>query len=198
MGLQIEDGTGAGFGAGVSSNNRLQVDAVQVTAEHYINQVVGSAYNLLFTQDLAWEGFFVYIKNTNEFDMVFEGLSLRTASDNLRVDILSNVIGTPAGGADITPANLNAGSAKSASGIFYAGNAITSLSGGVLVDRYYFPASDESAYFNFEQDLVVPKNFSLALFGAFDGSGDSSEVSGVLNFYISQNIHGGMDHFGIA
>ena len=105
---------------------------------------------------------FVYIKNTFEEDINFEGITLRTSADET-IDVYLNDSGDPLGGLDIVPANLNGGSNQLADGIFQASNNITGLIRGTLTTSYFIKGGDSSKHFNFEQDIIVPKNRVLTI-----------------------------------
>ena len=65
MGLIITDGTGKGNQAAVGNDNRLEVDAVTATTEHFINHEYGRAYSMLFQiATVSGGSAHVYIKNT--------------------------------------------------------------------------------------------------------------------------------------
>lgn len=178
MGFKIEDGTGTGNQAGVSNNNRLKTVSVGLSVEHFINHIKGESYNLLFSAVPTAPGdCFLYVKNTHEKDMVCEGIWLQTLSDEYH-DFKLNDEGTPVGGNNIVPANLNAGSGKSAIGTFQNANDITGVSGGVTVHRIYHAASSGSQYWNFNQDIIIPKNGTLTVYA---GTG-TVQVNGVLVF----------------
>ena len=65
-------------------------------------------------------------------------------------------------GADITPANLNAGSGKVADVTCYSNTAdgavdITGITGGTTVQKLWLTNTDSQS-FNCDQDIIVPKN----------------------------------------
>ena len=170
MGMIIEGGTGNGFAAKVDSNNRLHVDAVSKSTEHYANHNKGVAYNAIFAvnPDGAGDCIF-YLKNQDDKDLVIEGVWWQTSAAE-EVYYKLNDIGTAVktNGADITPANLNAGSGGVADVLCYSNVAdgavdITGLSAGITIQTLYL-TSATSGYFNAEQDIIVPKNKTFSIY----------------------------------
>ena len=162
MGDMIKGGTGNGYMAGVTVENRLLTESITYSGEHHANHS-GNAYNMLFEVTPAGAGdCFLYMKNGNETDLVIEGLWLRVASAEQIIMKLGDV-GTPASGSSVTPANVNAGVNNAALGTFQEGSDITGLSGGVTVNKGWV-ANTTSSYFNFEQDLILPQNLVYTLY----------------------------------
>jgi len=156
--MQIEDGGGSGRRATVDIEQRLDVHAVTATAEHSVNHNDGEAYHLLFAQTpTAANDCFLYMKNnSNNKDICIEGIWFRVASAEQIVMKMGDT-GTTSGGSAATPANLNAGCGKVADGTFETGNDITGLSGGVTIEKYWL-ANTATQHYNFEQDIIIPKN----------------------------------------
>ena len=185
--MQIEDGTGSGKTAGVNADNKLEVVAITASTEHETNHHNGLAFNVLFEQtpleqnpsiDSTVESCIFYMQNTSEIDMTIEGVTHRLAGTVL-VDILEirgGETGVPIGGATVTPVNLNLSSGNSAIGIFLAGDDITGLSGGVVLQRIYI-ASDGSQYHNFDQDIIVPRNRIITIYSMTPVAQISATVS---------------------
>ena len=167
--MYIEDGTGTGSKAGVTPNHRVTVLAVTTTVEHHANEE-GQAYHLLFDQaPTAGDDCIIYIENTNDVAMCVEGLWL---SPSGACEIYCNLggSGTRNAATDIVPVNCNAGSGRDADGTFEVGadldGGAATLTGGEEVIRYIFRAAADSTYFNFEQDIFVPKNSTLTLWSS--------------------------------
>ena len=164
MGIQIEDGKGSGRNAEVDNNNHIVVNAISQSIEHYVNHVEGNAFNLLFDATPTGVGdCFLYIKNTGDEELSFEGMWLKLAADEY-IDVKLNDTGTPIGGGSITPANLNSGSGNTVTGTFQDGNDITGLSGGTTVARLYHASGNGSKDYNFDQDIILAKNGVLTLY----------------------------------
>ena len=164
MGFIIEDGKGTGLTVGVDGTNRLEINAVNQSVEHFINHQHGLAFNVLFSATPSAPGdCFFYLKNTSEQDMNLEGFWIWLAA-NEYIDIRLGDTGTPSGGTPITPINLNAGSGNVATGVFQNGNDITGLTGGLTSHRVYHASSQSSKYWNFNQDIIVPKNRTVSMY----------------------------------
>ena len=174
----------------VTDDGRLAAETVASSVEHHVNHAKGKAFNLLFTATPTNStNPFLYIKNTSDEDLAIVGFTLHfVASEWIDVK-LGDVTGTPAGGTNITPANLNSGSGVIAdggnTGSFQNGNAITALSGGTVVQRIYHETSAGSTTYNFEQDIILQKNGVLTMYAETGGAA----LNGVLIFnYHSKEV----------
>jgi hypothetical protein len=155
---QIRDGKGGGVLAGVNSEHRLLVSSVSRSKEHHANIEHGEAFTMLVNPTPTGAGdCFFYFKNTSEQTYIFEGFGMWVASNEVVYGYF-NQTGTPAGGTDVVPAQLNAGSARTLASTVKSGNDITGLSGGTLIGRYHVPANNATNVINFEADLVIPPN----------------------------------------
>jgi hypothetical protein len=170
--MYIEDGTGSGRTVAVNKDNKLEVVAITASTEHDTNHHNGQAYNANLEQNphevdpsAEEEVCIFYFKNTSEIDVTFEGFSHRLAGTDLTdaIEIRGGDDGNPAGGAILIPANMNLGSGNTAQGTFLAGDNITGLSGGTLLQRVFLE-SNGTKYFNFDQDIIVPKNRILTIY----------------------------------
>ena len=166
--MLIEDGTGSGKTAAVSDENRLKTTSIISSTEHHINHSDGLSFNLIINQtpsysdpsEASGDVCFAYIKNTSEIDMCLEEVNIRLAgtAQSEVVKVRGKNTGTPTGGTNATPANLNLNSGKQASGTFLVGNELTGLTSGTELDRIYLGSSNDISNFNFGQDIIVPKN----------------------------------------
>jgi len=179
MASKIIDGTGKGYTAKVDSENKLHVMAVSVTSEHHSNHFHQEGYHLVFQQTpTGADDCFLYLKNNSDDDLILEGITLRT-DDNEQIEIKLGVDGTPVGGTATTPVNCYTDSGNSADGTFLVGDDITSLTDGSISERIYVGSSYTSSHYNFEQDIIVPKNKTLALY-AVNGA---IEIDGTIVFH---------------
>lgn len=156
MGLQIEDGQGRGFVAGVTDDNQLKVFASSVNVEHYVNRILGRAFTMsVETSGSVNDACVLYMKNTSsEYDLIIEGLWIYT-SDACEVYTKLNDTGTPSSTTTITPHNLNTRSGIIADGDFYKGSNIGGLSGGDEIFRLKFQGETDTSGFNYDQDVVL-------------------------------------------
>lgn len=186
MGIKIEDGTGSGKSAAVSSENRLKTESVILTAERHANQNEREAYQQIINYsnvDFSSQETFYYLKNTNEIDLVIEGMRLNS-SNNITFKFALGSTGTPTGGTDLTPVNCNAGSGKTADCTSYGGSSVSGITLGSIVDEYLVGGSSSTETINFEQDFIISKNSTFTIDGY--GSANTS-IHGVLIF----NFHSG-------
>ena len=161
--IQILDGQGKGYRAGVSSESRLKVEATQVTLEHHANVEHGEAYNLLFDVTPTAGGCFLHMENDSTYDLICEGISIRAASNEI-LTIKIGETGTSSGGTSTDPANLNAGYTSTGSGTFETGTTITGLSGGRNIIVHYVPGGNETKYYNFDADVILPDGKKLTIY----------------------------------
>jgi len=189
MGLQIEDGGGSGRSARVDKENRLRVFSVTSSIERHINEEEGNAFNLLFTNTPTYNDpstvdsddiCFIYMKNESEAFMALESIDLRLAGtgQSTIIKIYGHDTGTPVGGNDTTPANLNLGSGNDPTGTFQTGSEITGLTKGTQLYQFNIGSSDTTQSFNFEQDIIVPKNKVITVYS----SEANTEISGQVVF----------------
>jgi hypothetical protein len=177
----IEDGKGTGKKASVSSEGFIKVASVQVSVEHHINHHHGEAYNFVFDVTPAGaDDCFIYMKNTSDKDLILEGIYISVAGA-CEVYMQLNADGTRNSATAYTPVNLNAGSGKTAEGTFeygtdLAGGAAT-LAGGTEAGRGVFRAAGDTKFFNFDQDIIIPKNKTYTLW-----SSASVAINGMLAF----------------
>jgi len=105
----------------------------------------------------------LYIKNTDDKDMLINGLMM-AVSGACEVTWKLGVTGTPVDGTAVVPANMNAGSGKAATGTFQHGTDITGLSGGNNIHVYKFTAALRSTAFRPPANIILPKNSTFAVY----------------------------------
>ncbi len=147
----------------VTSEGRAKVLALSVPLGHHINHDHGDAYtiNVSVTPTGAGDCFF-YMKNLSETDIIIEKICLYVAADDI-ISLNISDTGTPVGGTDVTPVNCHAQEGRQAEGTFQYGVDITGLSGGKLLHRFFFNGGDTSKEFNFNNNIILPKNSTLTL-----------------------------------
>ena len=169
MGLIIEDGGGGGRSAGVNADGFLKVASTAASIEHHINHHHGTAYTMSFSQaPTAADDCILYVKNASDTDMVVEGFFL-SVSGAAEVYAEINNDGDLGDATTVSqvPVNVNAGSGLSAEGTFELGADLqagtSTLATGDEVGRGVFIAAAGTSWYNFNQDLIVPKNKVLTL-----------------------------------
>jgi len=183
MGIEISGGARNNI-ANVDDDNRLSVNAITQSTEHHANHLNGLAFSLLFSATPTGAGdCFLYVKNQSENDAIVSGFGLWLVA-NEYIDVKLRDVGTPIGGTDITPANLNSGSGNSATGTFLNGNDITGLSGGTTVGRFYHVSGSGTDCTNFEQDVILKKNGVLTMYVQTG----TTALAGHLNFNYHETL----------
>jgi len=164
--VQIEDGTGDGFKVKIDSESMMEVLAVTISDEHHTNHDHGEAYHVVFAVSGLLPGAaFLYMKNSDDKDMIVEGYRLHTGCDAKIKVVKDPTVGTVNGDAN-TPANVNLGAGLTADGTFntaYSG-AISGITGGTIIDRAFYCSGCGDSNINFEMDVIVPKNKEIAWF----------------------------------
>jgi hypothetical protein len=169
MGLMIEDGGGSGKNAHVNNEGMLKVSAASASIEHHINHHHGTAYTMSFSQaPTANDDCILYVKNASDTDMVVEGFYLAvSAACEVYAEINNAGSLGDATSVSQTPVNVNAGSGLTAEGTFELGADLqagtSTLATGNEVGRGVFTAASNTAWYNFNQDLILPKNKVLTL-----------------------------------
>ena len=171
--MLLEDGTGSGRTAAVNYENKLEVVAITASTEHATNHHDGLAFNACsevtpIAPDPSsgdTRACVFYLKNTSEIDMTLEGIDIRlggTGEEDV-IEVVGRDEGSPVGGANCTPANLNLGSGNPAEGVFICGGDITGISGGVILQKIWVKSNGTNSY-NFNQDIIVPKNRVITIY----------------------------------
>lgn len=151
--MRIRDGEGSGREAGVDERSRLKVASVQQSVEHNANRQ-GSAWHVVVEQTATGANDYIYhFENTGVETYVIEGFNYRVASaEQLKVYLRKT--GTTSGGTTATPVTVNSGSNRTVTGTSEAGNDITGLSGGDVIEHLFLTSTQTSSY-NFDQDVFI-------------------------------------------
>ena len=165
--MKIDDGQGKGNVVGVSSENRLLSECTTSSNEHHINHQYAQAYNVYFSQSpTANDDCIFYMENSNDIDLCVEGLKL-SVTGACEVYCQINDKGTRLSATALTPTNLNGGSGNSADGNFEKGADLdgvgSAITGGTEFERIKIIAATPTEGFNFEQDLILPKNSTMTI-----------------------------------
>ena len=185
MGLSIVDGTGTSNEAKVNSENKLECLCVEEVLFFHINHTHGEVYRMLFDKDPDGnDDCIVYIKNSDDKDLIINGAMI-AVSGACEITLKLGVTGTPIGGSDVIPANMNAGSGNIATGTFQHGVDITGLSGGTNIEVVKIIAAAGSTEFKPDSNIILPKNSTFAAYV------DTAGV--IVEGYISFGYHDGND-----
>jgi hypothetical protein len=178
----------------VNDEGRAEISAVTRTAEMHTNQVHGEAYAIPFAvnPDGADDCFF-YIKNNSDIDMIIKGVWYTLSdADELYFKVGESGTAVATNGTDMTSyiANLNAGSGNIADVTCYSNTAdgavdITGLSGGRTIDKLWVVAAADNKFFNFEQDVILPKNQTFSIYAV---GGDALVRGTVMIHFHNKNV----------
>lgn len=164
----FDDGTGAGFKAKVDGNNRLHVQAVQVTEVQRATEV-GDAYNIN-TGDISYatSGSMLYFKNNEDQDFILQSIAVGVGTGSVSEIGTVTIVRNPTGGDIITDAtapamnqNRNFGSSKTLEdSLVYAGKSNGTVTGGNDIVQFY---QGTSGRLFASIDMVIPKGSSLGI-----------------------------------
>ena len=167
----IQDGTGTGYRARVTNDNKLTVDSVETTAES-LASVNGDSFNVSndivdITSDT--ETALIHIRNTNSEDWVitrvyfhFGGSTGGVGSGEFCMTTNATTGTLISGGAALTPVNANLGSAKLLVGEFLQGTNGSTITSGVEFLRTIVPSFTSRNIIPFDS-VIVPPGASLSL-----------------------------------
>ena len=187
--MQLENPSN-GYTAKINKDGQLYTITQNASTEHHVNHSKGEAYNALFAvnPDGAGDCIF-YLKNNDNTDLIIEGVWWQTsAAEEVYYKLGDTGTAVKTNGADITPANLNAGSGNIADVTCYSNTSdgavdITEISGGTTIQSLWL-SDTKSVLFNCEQDIVVHKNQVFTIYCV----GGDTNIRGtvIFNFHDSE------------
>ena len=159
-GLQVEDGTGRGFRAGVTSENQLRTEAEIHELQHHISLNEGQVYQAIgvHTVGSAGKKVILHIRNNDPSRfMVISYMRIQYPGGDGTIDAATYFdcgLDTTytSGGTEVTPVNMNASSGNVASVVAYDDNPTV---GGSFAefDRLYPDKTME--FFNKHGSLIL-------------------------------------------
>lgn len=164
MGFQIDDGTGTGNRAKVTSAYRLLTSTVTKTEDHDINESTGKVWSLPFDglNPTASGDYVFYLKNTG--DSVLEISDIRVMADTSPTQLEVNVVsGTAAGGTDITPISRTVGSSVIPTATIQKGSDITGLTSAGTIFFIQCPTVDQQEKLSTSSKIRIPKGKAIGL-----------------------------------
>lgn len=191
----IQDGTGTGYRAKVTKDNRLNVDSIETTAESSAS-VSGDSFNISndiieITGDV--EAPLVYINNTNSEDWVvtrvyfhFGGSTGGVGSGEFSITANASTGTLISAGTAITPVNANLGSAKLLVGEFLQGTNGSTITNGIEFLRTIVPNFTSRNIIPFDS-VIVPPGASLSLSFKPPAGNTSLNVQLGVNFFRREN-----------
>lgn len=187
----IQDGTGTGYRAKVTSDNRLTTDSVETTAES-LASVGGDSFNVSndivdITSDA--ETALIHIRNTNSEDWVvtrvyfhFGGSTGGVGSGEFCMTTNATTGTLISGGSAVTPVNANLGSAKLLVGEFLQGTNGSTVTDGIEFLRTIVPSFTSRNIIPFDS-VIVPPGASLSLSFKPPAGNTSLNVQLGVNFF---------------
>jgi len=158
--MEINDGTGKGYKAGVNNENRLLVNGVIEDIQYHTNKLEGDDYSIIVdTITDGTDNHFLYIKNNDAKNLIITSINY-FAADDTELYILTNVTGTPTNASDETVTNRNVGSGNTPDADIKGGVNLQLENGGEL-ERIKILAADGSKKLEWESTLIIPKNRTL-------------------------------------
>jgi hypothetical protein len=160
----IKDGSGQGYLAKVTSENKLTTQAITEDIAAHVNKIEEQVYSVIVSQTPTGAGdCFCYVKNSSALDLTLRSITLAVASDET-IQVKIRDIGTPAGGTTYTPVNRNSGSTSTASGIFQTGNDITGIYSGSVVDQFFLKGGNSSKKYFWQSHIIIRPNDTLTFY----------------------------------
>lgn len=162
----ILDGTGKGFGAKVDSSNRLKVDAISSTFEHFVSHTESNGYQIIGTASPV-DGTvnIIHIKNVDSNNLTLLPMRIRTQLIDLAggssLPNANNYFSFTleemhsSGGSTATPINTTAGSTKLSSTIVHI-NDPTLIGTAKEIERCYPSVNGEIDIWQTDGVLIVP------------------------------------------
>lgn len=187
MGFEIEDGTGAGYLAKVSSENRILADSV-TRSEREQEAISGDAYLIgtgFVTLTSANQSALLYFQNDNNFDLVITrfliGVRASTggAENHIRGVLIKNPTGMSAGsGSPLLAPNINFGSSNTLTLTSEIGAEGASLTGGSTFAAVVAPVEQLTTE---AASTIIPKGSSIGVNIIPPSSNTSLQVSVGIN-----------------
>jgi len=186
----VEDGTGSGYLAKVTNKNRLSVEAISISSQHYVSHTEESAYQASQEIDIAAsEQTILLLQNgSTDKDMIVTYIRVHSASaaaTNKNAYFSIKIGGTYAsGGSAIVPTNVNAGSTNAAVGIFYGDTGIVTAGTFTEIDRNYTANSMQT--YNKEGALILKRGQAILI--THTGSSDEGVAYARVSFMVAKTI----------
>lgn len=182
MGLQIESGTGTGYSAGVTHENRLLTDGISRPIASAVSED-GDAYTITVEDTApASAEYTLWIQNDSEDHFAIDYI----ATSNVGADAiwkLHQVTGTGATAPTITPVNVNLSSGKVASLTVLGGaGGVSGLTISKTITEWFGGAAYSRIRLEFEGGLILGTHNAIAI--EFDaGTGSKVAITVWGHFY---------------
>lgn len=188
----IEDGTGKGYRAKVSSDNRVMVSSVVRDFSSFLSTVNSDVYNFLLSESsltvTTTGGVIMFLQNSSDKDILLSNI-IGTTDGALKVSLIKNlVMGTIGNYNSVDPININFGSSQTADCISYGwdevGDGITGLSNGTTFAAITY-GSAGGITIPLTHSVVLTKGTNIGL--SVQGIGATREVEFWITFVFADN-----------
>lgn len=154
----LKDGSGTGTAAKVTSDNRLEVEAIQRTLTQHVNEKHKKHFSLTFEaiDPVGADDYFVYIKNTGTKNLHLS--KFRFQSTVIGSVELHDVTGTAVftAGTDITPANRFLGASETLTATIKTDTDTTGLTNSATLIRLRLDVADKDYIDNAPSHIIIP------------------------------------------
>jgi len=179
MGLIIDDGKGDGASAGVTNDNRLQVESKSNVRGFYVSRDEERLFNVVFEQSSSAAGNYVgYMKNTSTTRRLIIDLA-RLQADSAAIWKIYSATGTATGGITATAKNMNLESALTPEATLLQYNVGGFVASSALIASERHPANTSSVV-PFDDTLILGQNNAVAF---QYNSGVTGKASVTVRFY---------------
>lgn len=162
--MLLEDGRGRGNSVEVTDDHHLSTNSITRTAYEYWNRL-GTVFSVAFEVTPSGPGqCFFYLRNTSEFNMYVKRIKLVTPTVGERIGVWIGDRGTPVGGTDISPVNLNTSSGFISPSESLYGVDITGLFEGKMADEVTVAAGGSTKTFEFESAIIIAPGTTMTLY----------------------------------
>lgn len=170
--IQIKDGEGSGYLAGVDTENRIRSMCTTQTESLYVNRTAAQMYTMSIgnlTVGVA-DNCIGYLKNDDSTrDLIIVAVRFRCSGGAAQLTYKLGDSGTPAAAAGgtptvVTPVNRNAYSNNTASVTCYRDTGITGLSGGQVAGSTYNTADSVFEEHRPCSGYILPTNGVFTLY----------------------------------
>lgn len=189
--MKIEDSTGTGQGAKVSSTNRMYVDAKCSSLQHIVSEEEEGAYQVIgITTAAAATEVLLHITNNDTANgMVFSyarlqnitlagGTALPNAANYFSIRLGRTYV---SGGAAVIPVNVHGGSSNTADVTAYQTSPV--LAGTALeIDRWYPTKDGDIEKYAKEGSVIVPAGQTIEV--SYVGDHTSGTLYSRASFYM--------------
>ena len=171
----------SGYTAEVNDENQLETSAVVESKGAHVNLKEKRMFRVEFREGAQASGdCLFYMNNTDTSTMIVDKFQIAVESACSIYWRMKNT-GTRDSATDLTPTNMNAGAGITATGDFEYGRDLdggsATLSGGAMIATYYIDTANKTYVFDFENDIILPKNNAITMWAGLSGVSTTVNVN---------------------